>query len=185
MPVTARNFRRYDRDNGQAGMIAPSTGGIYAAQGSIALTASRAYLARFVPSRTFSATVIAFVCSTAAGADDAVDVGLYDSAYGRLVSAGATTGKLTGTGLKTVTVAATTLQAGNVYYAAFSVGTFGGTAGQVLMTNLAASSAPVDFFGSGAGVRELTFMASAHPLPSTVTAAGTIGQVPILAVRES
>lgn len=149
-----------------------------------ALTASRAYFGRFVPTETITVTGIAFVTSTAAGADDEVDVGIYDSTLTRLVSAGATTGKLTGTGVQRVAITATTLTAGHVYYVAFSSGTQGGTAGQVVMSTLGFAGVG-DLFGTVAGVTEYVYKSTAHALPAgPVTPTGNVINVPLLALSK-
>ena len=127
----------YDRDNGQAGILAPN-GGHWVAQVAI-LTASRAYWMRFVPSRAMTITSISFVVGVQATADDAWRRGdlhrLGPGTLTRVVSKGATTGLLNTTGTKNVAITSTPLTAGTVYYAAFSVGTFGGTGAQLVLCN--------------------------------------------------
>lgn len=177
----AVSVRLVDRDNAQTGIIAPLTN--VAGRGAQSLTASRALFLRFVPSRPMTVDRIAFICTTIAGADDAVDVGIYDSGLTKIVSAGATAGKLLATGPQTVTFTATPLAAGTVYYAAFSVGTFGGTAAQVWAATMTGNAG--DIFGTANGVRIAGHANSSHPLPTgPVTLTATIGP-PILAVRES
>lgn len=146
-------------------------------------TANRGYFARFVPKADFTATVIAFEVTTIANVDDPVDVGIYSAAGARIVSAGATSGKLiTTTGVKTVTITGTPLYAGTVYYAAFSYGTVGGTAGTLRTTS---SGAAGDLFGATVGTTTQFFMTSAYPLPATATTSGTLSACPIIAVRAS
>ena len=181
MPLT-RDLRPLDRDNGQTGILAPSARGFNAA--NVALTANRAYVARFVPSRDMTVTLIAFSVEVAAGADDACDVGIYDASYNRIVSSGATTGKLNSQGVKTVTIASTALVAGVVYYAAISTGTQGGSAGQLGGANMG-SSRLGQLFGAAVGKLEADFQNTAHTLPATLTGGGGITTVPQLAVRES
>jgi hypothetical protein len=178
--ITGRGAMDYDRDNGQAGMYAPPT---TAPQVASALTASRASFARFVPSRSMTIARLAFLVTTAAGADDACDVGIYDSTGTRIVSSGATLGKLNSTGVKTVDIAPTTLAAGSVYYAAFSVGTFGGTAPSVILSNFA-NSQMTTLFGTASGVRETGLVAASHPLPVGPVTMDFAGAVPLMAVRE-
>lgn len=176
------NFLR-DRDNGQAGVLAPSVHGW--AEGGLALSANTAYLARFVPSRDIAVALIAFAVTTAAGADDACDVGIYDSTLTRVVSSGATTGKLNSTGVKTVTVTTTVLKAGKTYYAAISCGTLGGTAATIRGANLGSTEGG-QLFGGGAGVAEGFTKGTSHPLPAGPIATPTnTSQPPKLAVRES
>lgn len=169
-------------DYGLAGVIAPMAFGMGASNPN--LVANRAYFARFVPSFTFSATKIAFGVQTAASTNDACDVGIYDSTVTKIVTAGATTGKLNATGLQTVTIAATTLTAGTVYYAAVSCGTLGGTAAQLAMTSHGVANTG-DFFGTTAGTQLCGFAATSHPLPVGPVALSTASAVAYLAVRVS
>lgn len=94
----------------------------------ITVTASRGYYGRFVPSEDLVASKIAFIVSTAAGSNDNVDVGIYDSTGTRLTSAGSTAGLLTPSGRKTLSFTPVTLRAGKVYYAAIAAGPVGTTA---------------------------------------------------------
>jgi hypothetical protein len=186
MPEIIRtSFAQYDRDFATTGIIAPGGNGLYVPGGALAPTANRAFLAKFVPSRSMTIALIAFNVSTASGSDDACDVGIYDAAMNRLVSAGATTGKLNSTGVKTVAITPTTLAPRTVYYAAWSAGTPGGTSVQVTVATLAAAGI-ADLYGATAGLRAQIFMDTAHPLPVTVTPnAAATSSVPILALRES
>lgn len=183
--LVRRNFRRYDRDNGQAGIVAPTHG--LGSNSAIVVTASRGYIARFTPSRPMTITSISFVLTTASSTDDACDVGIFSGDLAtKLVSAGATSGKLNGTlGLQTIPVTATTLAAGQVYYAAFSIGTIGGTVPQFAMSSFASTGMAVAF-GATAGLIEQGHQSSAHPLAAPFTPVSTgIASVPILILRES
>lgn len=174
----------YDRTQGQAGIMAPggAAASVYV-PGNLTLSANRAYLGRFVPSRDMTITLVAFNCQTASSTDDACDVGIYSAAFARLASAGATLGKLNpAAGNRTVSLAASLL-AGVVYYAAFSVGAIGGTVPILRGTNT--NSNMTDLFGTAAGVREQLIMDAAHPLPTTFVPAGPASSVPIMAIRES
>lgn len=164
------------------GIIAPqSSSGL--GQTTAALTTSnRAYLARFTVDGDVTVSQISFNVTTAATNDDACDVGIYSAAYGRLVSAGATTGKLNVTGVQTVTFTPTTLLAGQIYYAAFSIGTIGGT-GPTLSCTSIANTGYADLLGSTAGLRQQSFQGTAHPLPSTHTSGGALNAVPYMAVK--
>lgn len=167
---------------GLNGVLAPH-GTTLQGSGGIAVVANRAYYARFVAPRNMTVTKIAFVTTTASGSDDAVDVGIYKANGDKLVSSGATTGKLNATaGVQTVTVAETELTAGTVYYAALSVGTIGSTAASIAMTTTTANLG--DIFGTAIGTRMQGVQATAHPLGTTATIA-TGNQVPLLAVRTS
>jgi hypothetical protein len=163
-------------DEGQAGMIAPS--GRYGTT-LVALLANRAYYLRFVPERTVSVTKIAFVLVTPSGTDDPVDVGIYSAAASRIVSSGATTGKLNAAaGRQEVSFTSTPLTAGTVYYAALSANS---TASLMFVTG-AASAAYL--FGNAMPTAGVLIQATAHPLPSTATptSTATAGPGPVLAV---
>jgi hypothetical protein len=171
------------REVKQAGIIAPTSW--VAGTAARGLAANRAFIVRVVPSRDIVVALIAFTVQTAATADDACDVGIYDAAMARLVSSGATTGKLNSTGVKTVAVTATKLNVDTVYYVAMSCGTLGGTAatvnGAAYFDNFGAI-----IFGTGNGVFEAAVQDTAHPLPSTfVPVTGTFSTYPRMALRES
>ena len=180
--IVRRNFRQYDRDLGLTGLFAPNP--LYAGTANTILTASTLYVARFIPSRPFNAALIAYVVTSFATADDNVDVGIFNSAGTRLVSSGATAGKLnTSNGVKTVSFTATPLAAGVVYYAALACGTVGGTAATLSMHN--AATAGSQFFGSSMpNIGQGTYAAN-PTLPASVSISPTGGVVPLLAVRES
>lgn len=176
------NPRAFDRDNGQVGLFAPNP--LYGGTTNVILTASTLYVARFMPSRPFNAALIAYVVTSFATTDDNVDVGIFDSTGQRLVSSGATAGKLnTSNGVKTVSFTATALKAGTVYYAALACGTVGGTA--ATLTHHTASTAGSQFFGSSMpNISQGTYAAN-PTLPASVSISPTGGNVPLLAVRES
>src|SRR4051812_31174015 len=77
--------------DGLPGILAPSNA--VAGTSTSALTANTAYIARFVPVESFTATSIGFAVTAFSATDDPVDVGIYDAALNRLVSSGATTGR--------------------------------------------------------------------------------------------
>lgn len=183
LTIKQRELRNVDRDNGQAGMYAPSAPGWTGA--GLGLTANTAIWARVVPSRDMTITQLAFAVSTAAGSDDACDVGIYDANLQRIVSSGATAGKLNSVGVKTVAFAATTLKAGTVYYVAISCGAVGTTAATIRGASWAATEA-TQLFGTGVGVAEAFLKAASHPLPAGPVAAPTATSLaPAMAVRES
>lgn len=168
--------------NGVNGVLAPH-GTSIAGTGGVLSVANRAYYARFVAPQNLSITKIAFVTTVAATNNDACDVGIYNAAGERIVSSGATSGKLNATaGVQEVTVSSTPITAGSVYYAALSVGAVGGTAATIAMTTAAANIG--DIFGTATGTRLTAIQATAHPLPATATMASG-NQVPLLAVRTS
>lgn len=169
-----------DRDNGQAGIITPGSRGW--SMGTQALTANRGYLARFVPSRNMAVTKLAFVVTTNSGTDDPVDVGIYDDTMTKIVSSGATTGKLNTNGLKTVDITTTNLVAGRVYYAAISANS---TA--TLLCALYISGNGLRYFGTTPPTLDADQFAASHPLPTGPLTPGGVGSswVPILAVRDT
>jgi hypothetical protein len=173
--------------NGQTGVIAPSAPG-WAAAG-FGPSAGAALLVRFVPKRVMFASKIAFAVSTASGADDAFDVGIYDAAHTRLVSSGAKTsasGGLTGgglnsTGVKVVDITATVLHPGTTYYAAFVAAAAGAT---LRGANFGDSTA-AQLFGTAVGTAEAFSKSSSHPLPSSIATPSAGALVPVLAIRDA
>lgn len=179
--IVRRNFRQYDKDDGQAGMFAPSGNGWNFT--TSALTAGRAYLVRFVPSRPMTIASVEFIVTTL-GADVACDVGIYDAAYNRVAASTAAASRLNTTGIKNISLAsAYTVAPSTVYYAAFSSDT-GSTATLTFAT--ANNSFVPQAFGTTAGKVLFDYQASSHPLPSTLTGnAGAVGAVPMLVLREA
>lgn len=180
--IVRRNFRQYDRDNGQVGMYAPSSPCFL--PGALTLVANQGRASRFVPSRNMTVTKIAFAVTTAAGSDDPVDVGIYSAAGAKLVSTGATTGQLNTIGPKSLTVTATTLVARTAYYVALSCGAIGTTAAIVIGASAAGIQA-AQLFGTTIGLVEVDAASSVHPLPSTWTVGAISGVGIFAAVKES
>lgn len=178
---TTPNLSIYDKDNKQQGLYVPIHPG--GASNNITLVANRGWAMRFVPSRAMTIQSIAFSVFTAAGSNDNADVGIYDSALAtKLVSSGATAGKLNATGVQSIAVTATTLSPGVVYYAAFSSGAIGTTAGAVAGASIG-SGAVASLFGATAGLIDIALNNAAHPLGATF-APSLAGNYPILALRE-
>lgn len=178
---TSASLAPYDRDNGQAGIIAPQTPGCF--RTLVGLVSSRASIGRFVPSRNMTITTAAFTVTTFSAADDACCIGVFNAGLTTLLATtGSTTGKLnTAIGVKTIPLAVS-LTAGVTYHVGFSVGVLGGAPvveGLTLGTSLSG-----ELFGTGATVRENGFQASAHPLTAPFTP-GVISAVPLVALRES
>lgn len=163
-----------DRDNGQAGMWAPSAS-IVTINQSVAVTANRLYLMRVCPSRAMLVTSLGFKVTTASATDDPVDVGIFSAAGVRLVSSGSTIGRLNSTGSKSVTVAATVLNAGQVYYVAFAANS---------AATLLFASTIADAFGSAMPALDLGSKDASFPIPSTVTGVGVRDSGPIMWVKE-
>lgn len=161
-----------DRDNGQAGMYAPSSP---FTTSDTALTSGRAVWVRVVPSRDMLIQGIGFRVTTASGTDDECSVGLYNSVGTRLVTSGAVTGYLNSTGQKLVPIAATLLKAGFVYYAAMSSAS---TAAVRRGTVLA------DAFGTAIPALECGYASTNHPIPSTIPGLTTSDAPVLLVLRE-
>jgi hypothetical protein len=164
-----RTTRRTNTNNGRLGAFAPSAPGWTGAVGAV--SANNGRISRFVPTRNMRVKGIGFHVSTAAGANDNFDVGIYDSALAKIVSSGATAGKLNSTGKKRIDITETTLIAGQAYYIAGSVGTLGGTAAQIAQANFTQAFVAA-FFGATAGLVEADAAATIHPLGATITPAG-------------
>ena len=127
------------------------------------------------------AVSISYNVLTAAGSNDNVDVGIYDSALAKIVSSGSTAGKLNATGRQSVSVTTSNLSAGGIYYVAFACVAVGTTAA---ILNAAAFYSQTDamMFGTAAPQLEAFHMA-AGPLPGTlVPVAGGIIVLPQLVV---
>lgn len=148
--------------------------------------ANRAYFGRFVAPRDMTIALIAFVTTVAATNDDACDVGIYSSSLARIVSAGATTGKMNATaGVQTISITATPLTKGTVYYAAFSYGAVGGTAATLWSIGPAGANNGSIIFGSTVPSLIQGKADTSHPLPNPLVSGGNISGVPVLALRES
>jgi hypothetical protein len=170
----------YARDNAQTGVLAPSARGW--AFGSVAATASRMYVARFVPSRDMTVTKLAFVVTaTTAVSGDACDAAIY-SATGatKIAAAGSTTAILNTTGVRTIALSAS-LVAGTTYYAAF-------VSAVSTVTLLTANFVNFDaarMFGTAIGVIDMDQQATVTPgsTPSSLTLGVGSSQTVALAVR--
>lgn len=163
----------------QVGMFAaPRNAGL----GDVArsMTNNRAWVSRFVPDQDMLVTAIRFVVTGADTVDSAVDVGIYDSTLAKIVSSGATTGKLNTTGAKSVTVASTRLRAGTIYYAAVSCAV---TTSVTLAGWTAAGADIIQIFGSAAGQLLAGYKDTSHPLPASLaTPTFNVAGYPLLAV---
>lgn len=177
--IVRRNFRQYDYDQRQAGVYAVPPG---VSNTNYTTVANQGRIVRVATSRSMVITKLGFAVVTAAGADDACTVAVYSSALVRLGTSAATTGKLNGTGVKTVDLTAALTIPPGVYYAGFSNGALGGTAGILQGTGYAAGFSS-EIFGTSAGQYEFGTMAAAHPLPDPFVRAQA-GSGPILALME-
>lgn len=156
--------------------------------GSVATTTQSASIrvARFVAVRNMTIKSIGFGVNSAATADDAVELGLYDASGNRIVTSGSQTGLVNTSGMKKVTIADTAIIAGTVYYAAFSYGAIGGTA-----AGLAAVSVPTSAAALLAPAQTLAlpyvevFIVGAGALPATLGTPSQGSFAPLMALRES
>lgn len=183
MPDLIAGLRAYD--NGQPGMYAPQGPNVLAV-GNGAFTAQKAYLLRVYPTRAYKITSLGFMVVTAAGSDDNVDVGIYDANLNRIVSSGATAGKLNAApDNTTVTITETELQPATVYYLAITTGAFGGTAPSFRgVTTTAYQFAQM--FGTSAPKAEVLTKTGLATLPAQITSPSVgSGNVPFMVARES
>lgn len=163
-----------DRDNGQAGVVAPPGG--LASPVATALAANTLYLARFVPSRTMTPTLIGFRVTTVAASDAPVEVALFTAGLSRIATSGAVLGLLNSTGTKTAAIPATILDPGAVYYA--------GIVPSAAVT-VSCASFPGDAFGSAAPQAEMLQLATSYPTPTTLVGVAATDAAPQLYVREA
>lgn len=162
------------------GLLVPPSAGAFGVANAV--TASRAYIVRFLSPANVAITKIAFQTTVAAGSNDNCDVGIFNSTLTTLLgSAGSTAGKLNAVaGVQTCNLTATVqLQIGVVYYAAFACGPIGTSAASLLMTQ----SAQV-LMGATAPNIGQSFQAGAFPLTAPFTVGGLITSCPILALLQ-
>ena len=169
-----------DRDNGQAGIMAPTAQIL--SESSAAATSGRVYIARFVPSRDMTIRSIAFEVTSASATNDPVEVGILNAtATEKLGSSGSVSGILnSGNGVKSVNMASPIeLESGTVYYA-FWLTTSSGTAASIRRANVFA-----DLFGSGVGVAEsMGATSKTIPLATPVTGLVQNDTTPFLGLKE-
>lgn len=166
-----------DYDRGYGGVVAPDFVGGMAA---VTLSANVAYWVRFRASRAMTVTAIRFIVSTAAGSNDNVDVGIYNgTTRAKIVSAGATAGKLNATGPQSVAIS-TSLTAGTAYYAGISCGAIGTSAAILAGNELLYWELP-KLFGTAAPVLIQGTQNTAHPLPATAVV-NSASAAPFLAI---
>lgn len=159
------------------------TNAVFVYSQTAALTANQGRFIRYVAPHDYTISQIAFVLRVASGANDAVDVGIYNASYQLLASSGAVLGVLNGaTGVKNVPLTASVeLMEGGIYYVGMSAGAIGGTAPTVKMTLTDADVA--DILGGGTGNRAQLAMSAAHPLPATLSAVASTSAAPIMALK--
>lgn len=170
----------FDWQNFSTGILVPPAS-VYSSAG-VAVTASSSYGVRFLCPVNLTITKIAFVLTVAAGSNDNCDVGIFNAAGTTLlVSAGSTAGKLNAAApsVQSVTVTATALAAGTVYYAAFASGPIGTTAASMVMT-ASGNAIAGQIMGTAGGLMVLVKQA-VFPLASPLSFGGT-SNAPMLAL---
>ncbi len=168
-------------DDGLPGILTPS-GDQWSAT-SVLLVAGRGYFNRFVVKKTLPGTLIAFVVSTFATADDSIEVALYDSTGTVIDTSGLVTGKLnTSNGVKTITLPETLLP--GTYYAGMLCPTVGGTAATVFAVGLG-STMMMQIFGATAPNMLACQQAGLATLPATIVPSFATANTPVMAVRSA
>ena len=193
MPVNFSNFAAPqvdlvgNEDDGQQGvLVVPKSCAVDKAAG-VTEVANTVWYVRFRPGRVINATSIAFIVTTAAGANDNVDVGIYNGVSGaRIANAGSTAGKLNAAGVQSVPLTAvTSLQPGQTYYVALGTGALGGTAAVLAsITSALASVRGGELFGAAYPAAELSTNTNGIPLAATQVAYSAAAAAPLLAIRE-
>lgn len=144
--TTPAQLQNQDATALQAGVY--GTPGNQPPNNTVAITANRVLLARFTVPRAMTIVSGGFAVTSAAGSNDNVMIGIYDSTCANLLaSSTATASKLNGTGNKIVSLqASVTLTPGNVYYSAF-VGAVATSAASIAVTSLGDTRAGLLFAG--------------------------------------
>ncbi len=159
-------YPAYDKDTAHAGFLCIPPGGASTTQ---AAASNAGRVCMFIPSRDMVVRKLGFgVTAWALGdtANPTVDVAIYDDAWARLVSTGATAGLLNAVGAKSVAIAPTVLRAGKVYYLGLSVGALG-TSTVTLAAITPGAAQTNQMFGAGAGqILCDAVAAGVHPLPN-------------------
>lgn len=121
----------YGSEDGQSAIVAPT--GVPGSCGIVSANQGSSYFLRVVPSRRLRVTKIRFRVMVAAGSDDPVDVGIYNSLGVAMVRSGFVSGHINSLGAKEVNLpSAVNLEAGSVYYLAWAALSPTTTAAQVL-----------------------------------------------------
>jgi hypothetical protein len=170
-------------DSGQLGFYAPALAP-FANQATVAMS-NRAFFWRVVCPLSQTISKIGFSVVNAASVDDQCDVGIYNAACSQLLgSSGATSGKLTTTGAKTVPLLTpVALVAGQVYYAALSFGVIGGTAAQLTSASMS-SGLLSGLFGTTPPNAEVATQIPLFPLSAPASPTTGAQNNPILALMQ-
>jgi len=162
-------------------------GGPWMHQGNVSTAATRAFFQRFVCPRSMQVKYLVFFVQAISTSDDAIDVGIYDSAgptLNLLGSSGSKSGLTTSVGYKVVQLASpVNLVKDQVYYAAIAQGTISGTG--CTFHGTAANSGHTQIFGGAPPQSEIfCIMSGAFPLPASAGPSFTVVNVPIMALTQ-
>lgn len=175
-------------DDGQQGCyVIPSVCTPDKAAG-LTMTSGLTKYVRWRPQRMYNVVSIGFTNTTAAGANDNCDAGIWDPISGLWVcTAGATAGKLNATAGAQFVNMSTQVQvaAGKVYYVAFACGTLGST-GAVLasLATPLANTHVTEMFGAAFPSAELSTSTGGTGLAALTPTYSTTAVAPLLCVRE-
>jgi hypothetical protein len=150
-----------------------------------ALTAQRLYAARFTVPRLMSIQTVSIAVTTAAGADDAAEVGLLDASGNKIISSGVLTGKLNALGCSIFPLV-TTLLPNTVYYSCFleqAASTAQLASFQLGSTNCAILNRPTAGTTGAFPWIEQAFQAAQASIPTTMTPS-VLATAPVLCFRE-
>lgn len=189
LTIGGPDLRPYDKDNGHAGIIAPTNTawGVPSAAGTLA--ANRTYGSRFVPSRNMTIASMHFQVATAAGTGDSnIDLAIYDgTGQSKLASSGASAlGINTSTTLKGASLTSPlSLTAGTTYYAALSTASaFAGTAPAILAILAAGSSGTsAQWAGTSLGLISCFAHTAGGTAPSAIVVSSS-ALAPVIFMRE-
>jgi hypothetical protein len=184
IPAPGGGGSTFGIDNAQAGLWVPA-GAPFVTPSSFVGSATRAYFCRFVCPRSLAVSKVSFSVAAVATANDACDAGIYAADCSTLLgSAGSTSGKLNAAvGVQTLNLLSPIgLIAGQVYYAAFAYGTFGGTGASLVWAGVLPGSMPLAF-GSVPPAPEIALSQPHFPLATAPVLNLTNVAVPILALQ--
>lgn len=182
-PAYSTTLRTLDRDNGQSGLLFPTSRGwtfnIYT------LVNNRVVWARGVPSRDMLIRAFLLTVITAASTNDNIEIAVLDASLHKLATTGVVAGKVN-VAATAISIPLTTpflLQAGTVYHAAM-VSAVGGSAAAVAGVNYPHAHV-AQVFGRANGVSDLGYQAASSPaIPSLCVSGGSVSGAPVLIASE-
>lgn len=172
----------YGRSNGQLGLHLPSLAG----SGTNYAAAARTLYYRLVPSRPMSIVGASYTTIVAAASNDTIEIGFMSAAGARIVTSGAVAGKLNpAAGVQTVSLTATLLLPGLVYYFALATTAPGGTASQ-LCARGQSGAACWDIAGAAIPAVECANENAVTAIPATMgTLSAQVAAYPHIFLRET